>query len=205
MRSAPAQSQRPLKWAGGHLEIARPWMLRWTGPQSCPCEARPLTRTFSNSLPAPRCPRLEGGQLPRTDVDSPPSHLPPARPPQARLFSLPTAPRHVCPLVMNSTTRRNRPGDRETRTGRPKQRKQNEGAGEGRRRACRALSTQPAPGPADRPHFGREQPPPSRRTQTRFGLTLQDADRRGLLGGHPPPADSLADLLPARRQGAAET
>ena len=141
-------------------------MLRWPRTQSSLCEARPLTQAFSNFLPAPRCPRLGGGQLPRTDVDSLPSHLPPAWPPQARLFLLTTAPRHVCPLVMNSTTRWNWPGDRETRTERPNSVNRTKA---GRRLKREKMQRLQGPEHTARPG-PRGQLPPSRQTQTRFAF-----------------------------------
>lgn len=131
---SPSTVTEALKWAAGPPGECSPLDARWTRPQSCPVRRRPLSWTFSNSLPAPKVPTSgrraaspHGCGLP---TESPASC---ARPPQARLFpQLTTAPGTRLPSSDEfNHSNRNWPGDQETRTGRPKQRKQNGGAGEG--------------------------------------------------------------------------
>lgn len=95
-------------------------------------------------------PTSGGGQRPRTDVGSRPSHPPPTWPPQARLCLVSTALRHVCPLVTGSTTSQNQPRgrsapeeDRETaRAGRPDSVSKTEA---GRRRRREQVQSLPGP------------------------------------------------------------
>lgn len=179
------------------------------------CEARPLTQAFPNSLPALRCPRLGRAA-------SPHGCGLPAKSPAAHLASSGTAllGQHCSETRVPSSDGFNhksepaqgtvcsRRGPRNSKSRETRRRKQDGGRPKAQARAGaepagpRAHSRPTAGG---RQHFRREQPPPSRQTQTRLGLTSQDEDVRGLLGGRPPPVDGRADLLPARRQGAAET
>ena len=180
------------------------------------CEVRPLTRAFSSSLPALRCPRLGGRQLCLHGCGLP------AKSPASHLASSGTAllAHHCCETRVPSSDGFNhksepaqgtvcsRRGPKNNKSRETRQRKQDEGrpktqAREGAEPAGPRAHSRPRAG--GRQHFRREQLPPSRQTQTRLCLTSQDEDVRGLLGGRPPPVDGCADLLPARHQGAAET
>lgn len=164
------------------------------------CEVRPLTRAFSSSLPALRCPRLGGRQLSLHGCGLP------AKSPASHLASSGTAllAHHCSETRVPSSDGFNhksepaqgmvcsRRGPKNNKSRETRQRKQDEGrpktqAREGAEPAGPRAHSRPRAG--GRQHFRREQLPPSRQTQTRLCLTSQDEDVRGLLGGRPPPVE----------------
>lgn len=95
------------------------------------------------------------------------------------------------PLVTNSTTCRNWPGDQETRTGRPKQRKQNGGAkAREKTQSLQGPEHTARPGPADRAALWTGAAA-SLTSKPRLGsASLCRCSQMRTSGRRPPPADS---------------